>query len=111
MYEFKQKKIVEFAETDQAGIMHFSNFFRYMEMTEHAFYRSLGFSVHKKDTTEPSGEPIGEPIGWPRVRAECQFNHPLRFEDMVEIHLLVSEKKSKSITYQFVLGTHKKRYR
>ena len=28
-YEFKLTRMVEFAETDVAGIMHFSNFFRF----------------------------------------------------------------------------------
>jgi YbgC/YbaW family acyl-CoA thioester hydrolase len=36
---------VEFTDTDMAGIVHFSSFFRYMEVTEHAFFRSLGFSI------------------------------------------------------------------
>jgi acyl-CoA thioester hydrolase len=30
-FEFKLTRRVEFAETDMAGIVHFSNFFRYME--------------------------------------------------------------------------------
>ena len=30
-YEFKAVRRVEFSETDMAGIVHFSNFFRYME--------------------------------------------------------------------------------
>jgi len=92
-YQFKAVRRVEFSETDMAGIVHYSNFFRYMETAEHAFFRSLGFSV-VTDKTEP-------PVGWPRVHAECDYLQPLRFEDEVEIHLLVSEKKSKSLSYVF----------
>ncbi|HEX3716921.1 MAG TPA: thioesterase family protein [Verrucomicrobiae bacterium] len=88
-YEFKAIRRVEFSDTDMAGIMHYSNFFRFMETAEHGFFRSLGFSI------------IGE-VGWPRVRAQCDFHAPLRFEDEVEIHLLVSEKKSKALSYIFV---------
>jgi len=93
-YDFKFIRQVEFSETDLAGIMHFSNFFRYMEATEHAFYRSLGFSVHHRQGDQA--------IGWPRVRAECRFERPLRFEDEVEIHLVVREKDVKSIVYDFI---------
>ena len=93
-YEFKMTRCVEFADTDLAGIVHFANFFRYMEQAEHAFYRALGFSVHQR--TE-SGV-----IGWPRVQASCEFRHPVRFEDRIEVHLLVHEKKPKSISYLFV---------
>ena len=90
--EFKLTRQVEFSDTDVAGIMHFSNFFRFMEAAEHAFFRSLGTSIH----------PAGGELGWPRVHAGCDFKYPLRFEDVVEIRLLVREKKKKSIVYTFV---------
>jgi YbgC/YbaW family acyl-CoA thioester hydrolase len=92
-YEFKIVRRVEFSDTDMAGIMHYSNFFRFMETAEHGFFRSLGFSVIM-DKHAP-------PIGWPRVHAECDYKKPLRFEDEVEVHLLVKEKRSKTISYQF----------
>ncbi len=92
-YEFKAQRRVEFSDTDMAGIMHYSNFFRFMETAEHGFYRALGFSV-----TMPETNPR---LGWPRVHAECDYRRPLRFEDLVEIHLLVAEKKTKALTYQF----------
>ncbi len=91
-FEFKTQRMVEFAETDMAGILHFANFYRYMEATEHEFFRSLGLRVHM-------GSEKGA-WGWARVRADCTFLKPLRYEDVVEVHLLVSEKRSKSITYQ-----------
>ncbi len=91
--EFKVIRRVEFSDTDMAGIMHFSAFFRFMETAEHAFFRSLGFSV-AMTMTDP-------PVGWPRVHASCDFKAPLRFEDEVEIHLRVVEKKSKALTYEF----------
>jgi YbgC/YbaW family acyl-CoA thioester hydrolase len=92
-YDFKVQRRVEFSETDMAGIMHYSNFFRFMETAEHAFYRSLGHSVVMKD--------VDPPLGWPRVRAECDYFKPLKFEDLVEVHMLVKEKKSKALTYVF----------
>jgi len=92
-YEFKAVRRVEFSETDMAGIVHYSNFFRYMETAEHAFFRSLGFSIVT--------EQVDPPVGWPRVHASCDYKQPLRFEDEVEIHMLVSEKRSKSLTYTF----------
>lgn len=92
-YEFKSQRRVEFNETDMAGLVHFANFFRYMESAEHAFFRSLGFSVAMLGTNPP--------LGWPRVHARCDFMRPLFFEDMFETHLLVAEKRSRAITYQF----------
>ena len=91
-YEYRIVREVEFYHTDMAGIMHFSNFYRFMEAAEHAFFRSLGLSIH---TTDP------EPLGWPRVHADCDFSYPLRFEDSVEVRLLVREKREKSLVYWF----------
>jgi YbgC/YbaW family acyl-CoA thioester hydrolase len=93
-YEFKLTRRIEFAETDMAGIVHFSNFFKMMEATEHAFFRSLGFTIHSHDTVNATG--------WPRVSANCDYRAPLRFEEEVEIHLLVAEMRTRSIQYQFV---------
>ncbi|MST94870.1 MAG: acyl-CoA thioesterase [Pedosphaera sp.] len=91
--EFKATRRVEFSDTDMAGIMHYSNFFRFMETAEHSFYRALGHSVVMPD--------IDPPMGWPRVHAECDYLKPLRFEDTVEIHLLVKEKKTRTLSYLF----------
>ena len=92
-YEFKLTRQVEFSDTDLAGIMHFSNFFRFMEAAEHAFFRSLGFSIARAGNHQP--------VGWPRVHAACDYKHPLHFEDTVEICLRVREKRPKSIVYDF----------
>src|SRR6266568_8630143 len=92
-YEFKLVRRVEFADTDMVGIVHYSNFFRYMEAAEHGFFRSLGLSVVTRQ--------VDPPLGWPRVHAECDYKQPLLFEDEVEIQMLVREKKSKSLSYLF----------
>src|SRR5436305_7329733 len=92
-YEFKVARRVEFSDTDMAGIVHYSNFFKYMETAEHAFFRSLGFSIVTRE--------VDTPVGWPRVHASCDYRKPIRFEDEIEIHLLVTGKKNKSLSYEF----------
>jgi YbgC/YbaW family acyl-CoA thioester hydrolase len=92
-YEFQLKRRVEFCDTDMAGIMHFSNFFRFMEATETAFMRDLGFSVVLSR--------YGLEVCLPRVHAECDYAAPLRFEDEVLVHLLVEKKGTRTLTYQF----------
>lgn len=92
--EFRMTHRVQFSETDMAGIVHFANYFRYMEVTEHAFLRSIGCSVHMKDGDRT--------VGWPRVSVSCDYRAPLRFEDEVEVQLLVREKKEKALRYEFI---------
>ena len=84
---------MQFHETDVAGIVHFSWFFRYMEEAEHALWRAAGLSIH----------PPGSDIGWPRVAASFEFHRALRFEDEFEVWLRVAELAKKSIRYECVL--------
>ncbi len=91
--EYRTKRKIEFADTDMAGIVHFTRFFVFMETAEHEFLRSLGTSV--------ATEWNGDKIGWPRLAASCEYLRPLRFEDVVDIHLWVCKKGTKSLTYQF----------
>ena len=91
--EFHTTRRVEFSDTDMAGIVHFSRFFVFMEAAEHAFLRSLGTSV--------STEWDGNKIGWPRLEATCTYLSPAVFEDVLDIHLKVIRKGTKSLTYRF----------
>ena len=90
--EFSISHIVQFSETDMAGIMHFSNYFRLMEEVEHAYFRSVGMSVMMQHE--------GMHIGWPRVAANCEYLGPMRFEDEVQLNLRVTRLGEKSFTYE-----------
>lgn len=102
-HRFVHSRRVEFADTDLAGIMHFSNFFKFMEVSEHAFYRSLGFSVH-----DFRPKPDAPAIGWPRVHASADFRLPIRFEDEIAVELLIERIGNKSISYVFHFWTPSK---
>lgn len=91
--EFQTQRRIEFADTDMAGIVHFANFFRYMEACEHEFVRTLGQTLH--------GEVDGRMIGFARVHAECDYKAPLRYQDLVDIHLRVVEKRASTLSYEF----------
>lgn len=86
---------VQFADTDMAGIVHFSNFFRYMERVEHDFFRVLGMSIWDKSAEIP----VEERVGWPRVHVSCDFKAPLVFEEEFTMELLVAEVRSKTLRY------------
>lgn len=83
---------VQFAETDMAGIVHFANYFRWMEEVEHAFFRSRGLSVAM---THENIE-----VGWPRVNVGFEYYGPLKFEDEVELRLRVVKVGGKSLSYE-----------
>ena len=78
-----------FYETDAAGIVHFSWFYRYLEEAEHALWREAGLSI----------APRGADIGFPRVSASFDFRRPLYFEDEFEVAIEVAEITTKTIRY------------
>ena len=95
MHEFRTQRRVEFSDTDVGGIVHFARFFVFMETAEHEFLRALGTSVHL--------DMDGQKIGWPRVSATCEYLAPARFEEVLDIHVRVERKGSKSMTYGFAI--------
>ena len=92
-YEHTSTRRIEFSETDMAGLVHFSNFFKYMETAERDFFEAAGVELIRTE--------LGELVGWPRARAECKFSAPLRFGDTIDIHLAVKSVKDRAIDYQF----------
>lgn len=93
MKPFSTTRRVEFGDTDMAGIMHFSNFFRFMEVAESDFLRSLGLSV--------SWFADGVKWGLPRVSATCDFQKPARFQDVLTIRVTLEKLGTKSVSYRF----------
>lgn len=90
---FRTSRLVEFHDTDMAGIMHFASFLVYMESAEHELYRSLGMSIHAIVEDEH--------ISFPRVSASCEFFSPARCEDVLDIAVAVTRIGGKSVSYEF----------
>lgn len=91
---FVLRRRVQFAETDMAGVLHFSNYFRLMEEVEHAFWRSHGRSVVMGE-----GADI---VSWPRVTVRCEYRKPVRFEDELELRFFIREINRKSLSFEVV---------
>lgn len=94
---FRTTRFVEFADTDMAGIAHFSAFFRWMEAAEHALLRSVGVSVF--DLADHAL--TGERVSMPRVSANCDYKSPARCEDTLDIDVAVARLGTTSVTYGF----------
>ena len=92
--EYTTTRRVEFIDTDMAGIVHFANFYRYMEQAESEFFRSLGLKLLQKRED-------GSSVGWPRLAASCSFRAPAYFEDVITIRLRIVRKSKKTLTMSF----------
>jgi acyl-CoA thioester hydrolase len=87
--EFRHRRRVQFYETDAAGIVHFSWYFRYFEEAEHALWRDAGMTIHQEDSS----------AGWPRISASCDFRKALRFEEEIDIAVHITEMTNRTISY------------
>lgn len=87
------RRRVQFAETDAAGLVHFSVFFRYMEEAEHAVWRAAGMRIH-----QPESE-----ITWPRISANFDFKAPLKFEEEFEVQTEIAVATRRTIQWAHVV--------
>jgi len=94
MGAFTTRRLVEFRDTDAAGIAHFSAFFFWMESAEHELLRSLGRSIVERT-------PEGVDASWPRVAASCEYTAAVRFGDELDVAVTVERIGRASITYGF----------
>jgi 4-hydroxybenzoyl-CoA thioesterase/acyl-CoA thioester hydrolase len=90
---FKTTRRVEFRDTDAAGMVHFSVFFVYMEEAEHQLLRHLGLSVALSDEQGT--------LSFPRVGARCDYQRAARFEEVLDIEVVVVRLGQKSVTFEF----------
>jgi acyl-CoA thioester hydrolase len=88
---FMYKRRVQFVDTDMAGIVHFSTYFRYMEEAEHALWRSAGLTLGDLDRTG----------GFPRVSATFDYKSPLRFDDEFDVAVRIGAVTRRSFRYDF----------
>ncbi len=91
--EFTTTRRMEFADTDMAGIVHFSRYPVFMETAEHEFLRSIDTDIHF--------ERDGDTISWPRVSVSCDYLRPSYYGEEIEIAVAVTRRGTKSVTYGF----------
>jgi acyl-CoA thioester hydrolase len=91
---FKTSLRVTWADTDAAGVVHYSNYFRFFERAEEEFYAALGFTFAD---FRDSG------LWLPRVEACCQYKKPSRCNDVLEIEVSVEELREKVIRLGFTV--------
>ena len=92
-FEFHYRRLVYWQDTDAAGIIHFTNYFRYMEEAETQFHFSMDGDA--LETWRAAG------IDWPRVSVSCDFLKPVTFGDELDVHLWVAKKGRSSVSYEF----------
>jgi YbgC/YbaW family acyl-CoA thioester hydrolase len=99
MASFVITRRVEFFDTDMAGIVHFANYYRFMEEAEHELFLKCGLKI-------VGFTPDGKKYGWPRVASRCTYFAPATYDDVIEIHVRIAQRTAKALTtaYEFRRG-------
>lgn len=87
------RRRVNFAETDAAGIVHFTNYLKWAEEAEQNFLRNLGVPLIDRSQSAVKG--------WPRISIEAQYLRPAFFEDFIQVQCTGLKIKGSRISYQF----------
>jgi acyl-CoA thioester hydrolase len=80
---------VEFADTDAAGVAHFSRLLAMVEEAEHDFFRRNSWPVLSPDSA------------WPVVGLRVDYRSPCRFGDEIQIRLFEFAPGESSLAYSF----------
>ncbi len=73
---------VHYYETDKMGIVHHSNYIRWMEEARMDYLTKSGFSMHEF-------ERLG--VTCPVMSLECQYKHSSTYDDEIKIDVFVEE--------------------
>ncbi len=82
---------VPFVDVDSSMRIHYTGFFRYMEVAEHALMRSIGF---------PYATSL-QSLAFPRVHLECDFQGAIRYDDELDVTARVDRVGNSSWTVAF----------
>ncbi|MCW5958634.1 MAG: acyl-CoA thioesterase [Pyrinomonadaceae bacterium] len=95
MQEWFETEIrVRYAETDQMGIVHHSNYLIWFEFARSEYCRSKGFSYLDMERDE-SLLVVAE--------AYCRFKSPAFYEDLLTLRVKIAKIKSRSIQFIYEL--------
>jgi acyl-CoA thioester hydrolase len=94
VYPFTHRIRVRFAETDAMGIVHHSRYLPYLEETRVAYLRHLG---------HPYAEMRSEGIDYAVLECFVRYRSPLRFDDEVDVHLLLASASRTSFQMAYLM--------
>ena len=93
-YSFSHSLRVRFAETDAMGIVHHSRYLPYLEVARVEYLRSVG---HPYTENRQNG------FDFAVLESHLRYRAPLRFDDVVTIHLQPAKFTGATFTIDYLL--------
>lgn len=95
-YPFTHHLRVRFCETDAMGVVHHASYLAYLEETRVEYLRALGRPYDRLRT---------EGVEFPVVEAAVQYRRPLRFDDVVDIGVMVASAGAATFQMSYLVGS------
>lgn len=93
-YSFVHQVRARFAETDAMGVVHHAAYLPYLETARVEYLRSLG---------HPYAELRERGIEFPVVEVAARYLRPLRFDELVDVHLVVASAAAATFQLGYLL--------
>ncbi|MCY7299326.1 MAG: acyl-CoA thioesterase [Ilumatobacteraceae bacterium] len=93
-YAYAHRLRVRFAETDAMGIVHHSRYLPYLEEARVEYLRAIG---------HPYVELRAEGVDYAVLEAFVQYRRPLRFDEVVHVHLRSGAAKRATFQMAYLL--------
>ena len=87
--------LVNWGDTDKAGIVYYPNFFKWFDIAGHQFFRSCDLAPSKLEEERR--------IIVPLLDVQCTFEKSLLYDDLITIHSKVEEINRKTIKLRHVV--------
>ncbi|MDD4956033.1 MAG: thioesterase family protein [Candidatus Omnitrophica bacterium] len=84
---------VRYAETDQMGVVYYSNYFVWFEVARTEYFRSRGVDYRSLEEKEK--------IYLPVVEAYCRYRMPIRYDDRVIVETQVAEVTGTRLVFEY----------
>ena len=94
-YPFTHQVRVRFCETDAMGVVHHASYLAYLEETRVEYLRALG---------RPYDRLRDEGVEFPVVEAALRYRRPLRFDDVVDVGVMVASAGGATFQMSYLLG-------
>jgi acyl-CoA thioester hydrolase len=90
---FETKVRVRYAETDQMGVVHHSNYLIWFELARTEYCLAKGFSYRQMETDDKTLMVVAE--------AYCRYKSPAFYEDDLVVRTKVDELKSRTLRFVY----------
>ena len=85
---------MRYAETDQMGVAYHGNYFAWFEVGRTDLLRARGVTYRELETRD---------VRLPVVETGARFLKPVRYDDLIEVRVRVTELTGARVTFQYEL--------